>query len=403
MDQIAYNKDGQRSPSPNRASSPVQDTASKAASYQDTAAVVIDTGTGFTKAGFSGDEKPMITIETRVGVPRIRGRDQKQEVPDYYIGTNIPRGHVDVEERKTLSHGVVIDWDALEMLWHHIFYSELHVCPEEYAVLIADAPLSPITNREKVVELLFENFSVPAMHISHQSLLSMYSYGRTSGLVIECGSGSSYSAPIHNGYTLPHATYRLDLAGISLTEYMGKLMAECGNPFSEDEKDVVREIKERVCYISQDCNAELHDDERKYLLDYTLPDNQVITIGSERFRCPEALFNPSAVGMSLAGIQVQAMNSIMKCKEDFHQELLDNILICGGSSLIKGFSERIKKELMKSSPNGAKVNIMASPHRKFSAWLGGSIITCLNSFEPLWVTREMFDENGPSIVHRKCF
>ncbi|MEE6518786.1 hypothetical protein FKM82_030000 [Ascaphus truei] len=367
--------------------------------YKDLASVIIDTGTGFTKSGFSGDEKPRSVVRTVVGVPKMRGKD----TPLYYIGDGVLKGRSDVDRRKVMTHGVVTDWDALEMLWHHIFYTELSISPEELAILIADAPLSPTTNREKVAELLFENFRVPAMYISHQSLLSMYSYGRTSGLVVESGHGTSYTAPIYDGYILPHATYRLDLAGEALTDYLAKLMAECGNPFSEGEMGLVCDIKEKCCYVSSDIEAEIRGDEKNYLIDFTLPDGQVISIGSERFRCPEALFAPTALGFPEVGLHAHAMSSVFKCAPEHQAQMLSNVVVCGGSSHFRGFPERMKKELCRAEKGRSSINVMASPHRKFSAWLGGSIVGCLDSFQNIWISRALYEEKGPFVVHRHCF
>ncbi|XP_026529005.1 actin-3-like [Notechis scutatus] len=366
--------------------------------YKDYAAVVIDTGTGYTKSGLAGDEKPRSIVPSIVGVPRFRTK----ESPLYYIGKNIPQRRAEVSTHLVMTHGVVTDWDALEMLWHHIFYTELSVCPEELAVLVTDAPMSPTTNREKMAELLFENFEVPAMFVAHQSLLSVYSYGRTGGLVIGSGYGTSYTAPVHDGYILPHATYRLDIAGNALTEYLAKIMGESGNPFQKEEMEVVCQIKEKCCYIPEEYEAELNADEKKYLMDYTLPDRQVISIGSERFRCPEVLFNPTMLGYPEVGLHVQALNSVKKCKPEREADLLSNVLLAGGTTMLRGFSERIKKELQNMEPE-SKVGILASPNRTFSAWLGGSIVASLNAFQNVWINRQAYDEKGPFIVHRHCF
>ncbi|XP_006025069.3 actin-like [Alligator sinensis] len=375
-------------------------TSDAAEKYKDYSAVVIDTGTGYTKSGLAGDEKPRSVVPSRVGVPKVRTNDS----PLYYIGKSIPSNSSEVIANTVMTHGVVTDWDALEMLWHHIFYTELSVCPEELAVLVTDAPLSPTTNREKMAELLFENFEVPAMFVAHQSLLSVYSYGRTKGLVIGSGYGTSYTAPVHDGYVLPHATYRLDVAGCALTDYLAKLMGECGNPFREDELELVSNIKEKCCYIPEDFHEELNGDEKKYLMDFILPDQQVISIGSERFRGPEALFNPAVLGFPEAGIHIHAMNSIRKCKPKHRAELLANVVLAGGTTMIRGFSERIKKELLKMEMTGKEqVAILASPHRSFAAWLGGSIVASLNSFQNVWISQKDYSDKGPFVVHRHSF
>uniref|UniRef100_UPI00398E6383 actin, acrosomal process isoform-like isoform X2 n=1 Tax=Pristiophorus japonicus TaxID=55135 RepID=UPI00398E6383 len=334
--------------------------------FTETAAVVMDNGTGYTKAGFAGDDKPRVVVHSLVGIPNQT------------------------------------DWDALEMLLHHVFYHELRVAPEDQAVLLSDAPLSPTANREKSAELLFENFGVPAMYVAHQSLLSLYSTGRTNGLIIESGLGVSYTAPIYNGYTLPHATYRLDLAGGRLSEYMAKLLEECGNPFSPEEMHIVHNIKETCCYVAQDFN-EMVANEKDYPTDYELPDGHIITIGKERFHCPESLFKPEAVGLTDPGLHMLAMKSLKKCKAKHRPELLNNIVLSGGSSMFPGFAERMQKEMGELAPSRFKLNVYASPQRKFSVWIGGSIMASLNTFQSMWVCRKDYDEKGPAIVHRKCF
>ncbi|GCB84054.1 actin-1-like [Scyliorhinus torazame] len=369
--------------------------------FTETAAVVMDNGTGYTKAGFAGDDKPRVVVRSLVGIPN-HATDEFHKGPDYFIGSAIPNNPW-IIKTPVVTNGIVTDWDALEMLWHHVFYQELRVATEEHAVLLSDAPLSPATNREKAAELLFEGFCVPAMYVAHQSLLSLYSTGRTTGLIIESGLGVSYTAPIHNGYTLPHATYRLDLAGGGLTDYMAKLLEECGNPFSPEEMHIVRNIKESCCYVAQDFNEEMVANENDYLTDYELPDGHIITIGNERFRCPESLFKPEVVGLTDPGLHALAMKSLEKCRAEHRPELLNNIVLSGGSSMFPGFAERIQREMGELAPSRAKLNVYASPQRKFSVWIGGSITACLNTFQSMWISRREYDEKGPVIVHRKCF
>ncbi|XP_051896726.1 actin-like [Pristis pectinata] len=369
--------------------------------FTETAAVVMDNGTGYTKAGFAGDDKPRVVLQSLVGVPsRSGGGDDPG--PGYYVGGAIPNDPW-IARADVVTNGVVTDWEALEMLWHHVFYQELRVAPEEHAVLLADAPLSPAANREKSAELLFEGFGVPAMYVAHQPLLSLYSTGRTTGLIVESGLGVSYTAPVHSGYTLPHATFRLDLAGGGLTEYMAKLLAECGNPFSPEERQVVRDIKERCCYVAQDYGEEILANENDYLTDYELPDGHVITIGNERFRCPEALFQPGVLGFADPGLHVLAVKSLERCQAEHQPELLSNIVLSGGSSMFPGFAERVQRELGRLTPGQSKLNVYASPQRRFSVWIGGSITACLNTFQSMWVRRADYDDKGPGIVHRKCF
>nr|XP_025046212.1 actin, cytoskeletal 3-like [Pelodiscus sinensis] len=139
-------------------------------------------------------------------------------------------------------------------------------------------------------------------------------------------------------------------------------MGECGSPFREEELPLVCRIKEQCCYVPEDFQAELSGAEKKYLLDVPLPDGQVISIGSERFRCPEALFSPSVLGLPEVGLHVHAMNSVRKCKPARQAELLANVLLAGGPTMLRGFSERIKRELLpRETEADGRASVLASP------------------------------------------
>ena len=136
---------------------------------------------------------------------------------------------------------------------------------------------------------------------------------------------------------------------------------------------------------------------------YELPDGQVITIGNERFRCPETLFQPSFLGTEAAGIHETTYNSIMKCDVDIRKDLYGNVVLSGGTTMFPGIADRMQKELTALAPSTMKIKIIAPPERKYSVWIGGSILASLSTFQQMWISKEEYDESGPSIVHRKCF
>nr|XP_023403879.1 uncharacterized protein LOC100670799 [Loxodonta africana] len=350
--------------------------------YQDMAAIVIDTGTGFTKCGLAGEDHVLSVVPSRVQLLRHSAQGQ----PQYVVPENQEGSY------PVLNRGVISDWDALEVLWQHLFYCRLGVQPEELAVLVADSPISPRTNREKVAEILFERFHVPAMQTVHQALLALYAYGRTTGLVLGSGHGTSYVAPILTGDLAPIDTYRLDVAGYDLTEYLAQLLLAGGH--SLPKAGLVNQIKEASCYVAMDMAAEMASIQAQACVDFVLPDKQVITLGSERFRCPEALFQPNLLGLNQPGLPQLALLSISRLEAKQQEQLLANVVLDGGSTLLKGFPERLRQEL------GPRATVLGSPHRAVAAWLGGSIMASRDSFQSLWLSRREYEEEGPWAIYK---
>lgn len=372
---------------------------------EDMLPIVIDNGSGMCKAGFASEDAPRTVFPCLIGRARhidvLAGVEQR----DHYVGDAalIMKGVLTIQY--PIEHGIVTNWDDMEKIWHHTFYNELRIDPEEHPVMLTEAPMNPKANRERMTQMMFETFGVCGMYVSIQAVLSLYSAGRTTGCIFDSGDGVSHVVPVYDGYCIPHAISRLDLAGRDLTNYMTKLLSERGYSFtSTGEREIVREIKEKHAYIALDFDAEIQKSLDSSELEeyFTMPDGQEITIGSERFRCPEALFQPSLLGKESEGIHSQIYQSIMSCDIDLRKDLFHDIVLSGGTTMYPNIGQRLTKELNAITPPGTMVRVICPPERKYSVWIGGSILCSLNTFQENWITKEEYFEQGPDIVHRKC-
>jgi len=367
-------------------------------------AVVIDNGSGNIKAGVAGDDAPRSVFPSVVAYPKYEETMVGMGHKESLVGDEAQGMRGVMKLNYPIDHGIVTNWDDMEKIWSHTFTSELRVNPEEHPVMLTEAPANPKANREKMTQIMFESFNVPKLYISIQAVLSLYASGRTTGLVVDSGDGVTHTVPIYEGYALPHAVKRIDLAGRDLTDWMMKLLTERGEfrPSTSAEREITRDIKEKLAYVAEDFDAEMKKDVKTLEKPYQLPDGNTITIGNERFRCPEALFNPKMIGVESDGIHEASFQTIQDCDIDIRTDLYENVVISGGTTMFEGLSDRLQTEIQTKAPSTVTVEVEASEERKYSVWVGGSILSSLSTFQNMWITREEYDESGPGIVHKKC-
>eukprot|EP00164_Ancoracysta_twista_P011629 GFYU01017998.1.p1 GENE.GFYU01017998.1~~GFYU01017998.1.p1 ORF type:complete len:380 (-),score=106.84 GFYU01017998.1:154-1293(-) len=367
--------------------------------------VVIDNGTGVLKAGFAGEDAPKAVFPAFVGRPKHTKVMVGAVEGNSFVGSKAEDLRGILTCNYPVEHGIVTNWADMELIWTHVYSNELKIQSEEHPVLLTEAPLNPRYNREKAAEIFFETFNVPALYISLQAVLSLYSSGRTTGVVLDSGDGVTHCVPVYEGYSMPHAITRVDVAGRDVTDYMQILLRKSGYRFhTTSEREIVRMIKEKCCYVALNPQKEEgFETETTDQHSFKLPDGNVIQLGPERFRAPEILFQPSLIGLEYSGVQDVLVDTISKCDMDLRKTLYSNIVLSGGSTMFKRFGDRLLSEVKKYAPKDIKIRISAPPERKYSAWMGGGILASLGTFKQMWISSEEYFEDGVSIVHRKTF
>jgi actin len=369
--------------------------------FEDVQTLVIDNGTGWSKAGFAGDSSPTV-------FPTVLGysKDAKSSSRDVFVGQDAVQLADLSLLRYPIDCGVITNWDDMQIVWENTFKKVLNVDPAEHPVLLTEPPLNPKINRERTIQLFFEQFRVPSFYLAVQQLLSLYSSGRTTGIVFDAGDGVSPTVPIWDGYALPHAILRFELAGRALTAWLQKLLNERGYTFTTfEELEIVRDIKEKHTYVALDFEAEMQKAATTSDLNvsYTLRDETEIGIANERFRCPELLFKPQLTNSQFDGIHQTLFNSIMKCDIDVRKDLYANIVLSGGTTMFSGLPERIEKEMVRLAPPTIKVKVTPPHERQYAVWTGGSLLASLATFWQMVISHEEYNDTGAAIVHRKCF
>jgi len=370
--------------------------------------VVIDNGSGIIKAGLAGVDHPKVIFPSYIGTPKHVKVMAGAVEGKYFVGKKAEEYRGLMKIKYPINHGIVNEWLDMENIWNYT-YSELRCQAEEHPVLLTEAPLNPKKNREKAAEIFFETFNVPAMFISIQAVLSLYASGRTTGVVLDSGDGVTHAVPIFEGFALPHTIMRIDLAGRDITEYLQLLLRKSGYYFyTSAEKEVVRSIKETACYVAFDPSKEeeLLDSDKSAkpaTHKYKLPDGNQIEIGPERFRAPEVLFHPELIGEEYSGVHEILVNSIQRVDMDLRKTLYSSIVLSGGSTMFPGFGDRLLNEVKNLAPKDIKIKISAPPERKYSTWMGGSILASLTTFKRMWISADEYETDGANVVHRKTF
>ncbi|XP_058743342.1 actin-related protein 4 isoform X1 [Vicia villosa] len=353
-----------------------------------------------------------------------------------------------MEVLSPLKDGLVADWDIVDSIWDHAFSREcLLIDPKEHPMLLAEPSSNAPQQRERAAELMFEKYKAPALFLAKNAVLTSFASGRATSLVVDSGGGSTTVAPVHDGYVLQKAVATSPIGGEFLTDCLMKSLESKGivmkprysfrrkeirpGEFQTVDLDfpnttesyklysqraIASDIKECVCRA-----PDTPYDESAYsnipTTSYELPDGQTIEVGADRFKIPDVLFNPSLaqsipgmesfaeIAPSVRGLPQMVIESINKCDVDIRRELFSSILLAGGTASMQQLKERLEKDLLEESPQAARVKVLASGNateRRFSVWIGGSILASLGSFQQMWFSKSEYEEHGASYIQRKC-
>ncbi|KAG0610908.1 hypothetical protein M758_7G100900 [Ceratodon purpureus] len=302
-----------------------------------------------------------------------------------------------------MKDGLVADWDVVESLWDHALRDRLLIDPKEHPMLLAEPSFNTQQHREKMVELMFEKYDVPALFLAKNAVLTSFASGRATSLVVDCGGGSTTVAAVHDGYVLQKAVVRSAIGGEVLTDCLQRTLEAKGiqikprfsfkrkeirpgefevvpvelpnttdSYYAYAQRAVVADIKESVCRVPDSAF-----DDNSYAniptTPYELPDGQVIEIGADRFKIADIMFNPTLIqtipgmekygteaGVPFNGLPQMVIESINKCDPDIRRELFNSVMLAGGTAALQQMKERLEKDLMEEAPQAARVKVLAS-------------------------------------------
>lgn len=386
--------------------------------------IILDNGSGYLKVGFSGEDAPRAVFPTVVGTTDIvETREDGHEVSDsatakrsqMFFGEEAlaqPNAAIAKPVQRGELHPAF--QDSLEHLWDYTFRHVLGVEQEELPILIADPlPLgqAAYASRRWMAEMMFEKFKVKSLAIFNSAVLSLFSTGRTRGLVVESGEGLTQAAPVFEGYAIPHAIFKMEVAGHDITTKVMEMMTrEIGIEFASNMR-VMQALKEKTCSVALEYDQAMKgpdraDEESK---SFELPDSTIIQVNRDvRLGAPEILFGGTSHDRERPTIQKVCMEAINTCDLDFRQDLVRSLVVAGGTSMLPGLAPRLRLELGELLPNELfrQVDIIVDPQRKHAAWIGGSMFASLSTFEQVAITRQEFEDGKAdvrSLVARKTF
>ena len=370
--------------------------------------LVMDMGSDSVKLGFSGDDAPR-SITTNLVCKNSSEINVMvgMGTQTYYKGAEAECKRGLFELQRPVVNGVIRDLHLMEMVWHHAFYNELTVAPEEHPVLFTEHPLNPIWNRKEMLTLAMETFNIPGVYFAIPGVLNYYATeistqiaGNKSGVFVDCGSGVTSIVPVHQGKVVTDAIMRQDWAGDVCTDRLSQLLQERGHASSVNSREVVEQMKLSTANVSIQPELMKSDLETKF---WENPDGEKFDVSRERVECMEPIFSPDILDSDALGIHKLALASIEKCEQPIQRELCNRIVLSGGTTVCPGFELRFRREMSNILTNELRdvLEVIANPARQYTTWIGGSFFASQPLFHELLISKADYEEHGPDIAYKK--
>lgn len=381
------------------------------------APIVLDGGTGFLKVGYAGQNFPAHQYPSIVGRPILRAEERSgdQVIKDIMCGDEAAAVRSMLQITYPMENGIITRWEDMMHIWDYTFTEKLQINPSGRKILLTEPPMNPLSNREKMCEVMFERYDLGGVYVAIQAVLALYAQGLSSGVVVDSGDGVTHIVPVYESVVLNHLTRRLDVAGRDVTRQLINLLLRRGYAFNRTaDFETVRQIKEKLCYVSYDLELDhkLAEETTVLVETYTLPDGRVIRIGSERFEAPECMFQPHLIDVDQPGIAEMLFNTIQSAEVDVRSSLFKAIVLSGGSSMYPGLPSRLEKEIkqlwltrvLNGDParlSKFKVRIEDPPRRRHMVFLGGAVLAnIMADKENMWITKAEWEEQGARVLEK---
>jgi len=425
------------------------------------AALVVDIGTSSLRAGYAGDDTPKAIIPTSYGyhrapsdidVPMTDGGENAEAAtarPKFakiYVGPSGPSvWREGMEVGNPLVDGLIQDFNPIKPLIEHAITKIMRCNSAEHPVLVTEPTWNTPANRERMAEIMFEEFNVPAFYIANTGVLNAFAAGKGSALVIDVGQAMASVTPVVDGFVLrkglaysplpkliqAHARHILispaqHRRGIELLPHQliaNKLPVDTGHPpkftlrpdriagtteswrMWAETHEVDEWLQSVAGVVDQGWNDQIVA--QRPPRQYEFPTGFNSYFGIERFQVGEQLFNHTpalqASNPNLPKtIPALISEALRACDPELRQVLMSNVVLTGGGSLFTGFADRLANELSRSIPH-TKIHAPGNPiERRYGGWLGGSILASLGTFHQLWISKEEWQEHGRPIVGQRC-